>query len=562
MSRKPADFTGPTIHYKWDPATPFVCPVCGAKLEHEYNDGGRLSRTLRGGIWVVTNYYACTNPTCELHAAFPLLRENVMHRKHFALDVWAKVIRYSLHHHLNNAQIKGLLWEDWQVDMSTGTVDAILDFFEVAGSTKARDQTTLAVRAQGKIVLSLDGSRPIDGEPSLWIFSDRISGAVLHACLLETASHEVLVRLIREIQADFGVVIPAVISDRQESIVMAVREALPEAKHALCHFHFLHNAAAPVAAKDSHLLTRLRSEIRDLSLVESAKKAKKDVTVAPTDPVALVLAPLAEELLCAVSARGDRIKTFPGLEAYANLEFVQGRLDPILEAVRGKRLRRSLEAVSSALDRVLTTYAPLHEETESLAGDFQDLRKRLGRHAWRGPTVKRKVQEWAHKLERRLQRRGLAWKSAEIKWQRPTHDLPVEATWQEWLRLLSTHGEGLFVAYDDPTVDFTNNEKEGLFHACKRHFRALYGRANVSREYITHAPGYSQVSRLDLSDESIREVLLACETAFLEAGRRELHARYATYRRAWKIRVRDTGNFARLRENLTSAGELLSEFVG
>ncbi|OLS15543.1 MAG: hypothetical protein RBG13Loki_0845 [Promethearchaeota archaeon CR_4] len=92
MARRPEVITGPTVHNCWDYEASPVYPVCEPPIHHEFNDGGRVSRTLLGSVWVVTNYYKCENPDCSLHVPFPAGRDSVVRRKSFALDVWAQVI--------------------------------------------------------------------------------------------------------------------------------------------------------------------------------------------------------------------------------------------------------------------------------------------------------------------------------------------------------------------------------------------------------------------------------------------------------------------------------------
>ncbi|KKN63078.1 hypothetical protein LCGC14_0505530 [marine sediment metagenome] len=53
------------------------------------------------------------------------------------------------------------------------------------------------------------------------------------------------------------------------------------------------------------------------------------------------------------------------------------------------------------------------------------------------------------------------------------------------------------------------------------------------------------------SDRLTGNVLLACETPLIEAQRKKFNAQYATVRRTWRIREKDTGNFTQFKHNLT-----------
>ena len=555
MACKPDWITGPTVHNCWDFEESPVCPICGAQLHLEFNDGGRVSRTLHGPLWVVTDYYSCENEGCPLNAAFPALRDTVIRRKRFALDVWAQVIWYHVELHLNYKQIRKLLAHDWQVFLSKGAVRDIIQWFEVANESFQDEETRAAVLANGWILLSLDGAQPEKGEAALWVFSDRLTGKVLLVKVLETATHEVLAAAMREVQELYGVPVLAVISDRQENIVQAVQEALPGVPHAFCHYHFLRNVARPVEAKDSSLLTTLRSAVRNLSLVKGGKKQAAVGGEVLASPTYHVLAPLAEELLCAVAPQGDCFKVFPGLEARANLEYVQARLEEVLALDLPKAVRRSLEVVHAALATFLADTLQLQAEAASLRADFDELREILGHRDRAGKKVRAEVRGFAQKLGERLDKLGLESDPAQLQWQQLTYAADPAAVWQEWLRLLHTHEAGLYVAFEWTGLEFTNVPKEHLFGQTKAHFRALYGKKNVARAFQVHAPPYFRLAGHEWDEAGVKEVLLASEEVVVSAGVKVLRAQYATIRRKWKIREQPTGNWEKLEENLRTITE-------
>lgn len=51
----------------------------------------------------------------------------------------------------------------------------------MAGKQHADEIVLKDVKLNGVIVLSLDDAQPVKNEPSLWIFSDRLTGHVLSA---------------------------------------------------------------------------------------------------------------------------------------------------------------------------------------------------------------------------------------------------------------------------------------------------------------------------------------------------------------------------------------------
>lgn len=158
MPAKPNDIHTATRYTYWDSPEEFTCPLCNLKLRHEFNNGGRRIETIKGPLWVVTNYYSCTNQDCEMHKAFPAVYPSTIKRKRFALDVWAKVIQHYFKHHLNYSLIVELMWDDWEVSISRGTVKHICEYFEMSGKQYMDEKVLNDVKSSGKIVLSLDGA--------------------------------------------------------------------------------------------------------------------------------------------------------------------------------------------------------------------------------------------------------------------------------------------------------------------------------------------------------------------------------------------------------------------
>ena len=99
------------------------------------------------------------------------------------------------------------------------------------------------------------GGLPDVGQEVLWVLRDCVSGEVLVARSLLGATENDLVPLLEEaasICGKLGLPIAGVISDGQHSIRNAVARALPGVPHQLCHFHYLREAATPIADADRH----------------------------------------------------------------------------------------------------------------------------------------------------------------------------------------------------------------------------------------------------------------------------------------------------------------------
>lgn len=157
----------------------------------------------------------------------------------------------------------------------------LLARYEELVTLRLRDQTRVCERlaAQGRVILALDGLQPDVGHEVLWVLRDCLGGAVLLARSLLSASETDLVALLREVQHALPVPIHGVISDGQHSIRNAVRSALPNVPHQLCHFHYLREAAKPVYEADRHAKKELKKHLRGVRPIERALEERQDTDV-------------------------------------------------------------------------------------------------------------------------------------------------------------------------------------------------------------------------------------------------------------------------------------------
>ena len=245
---------------------------------------------------------------------------------------------------------------------------------------------------------------------------------------------------------------------------------------------------------------------------------------------------------------------FPGIETYTNLEYIVSRLEQIEEMELTPKVSRTLNALLAALKILLKENRHLQEEITSLIPDFQQIRKILAKRGNKSFQIEKEVKKWVFKLQSRLKRRKLEYNPQNIKWRQHSFMLSREEIWQQWIRLVDSYSDGLYEAYDVEELDFTNNAKEQLFHRSKHHFKALLGRENVAKAFLNHGGLHVQLLDIDFTKENVTRVLLACETPLIEAQRKEFNAQYATVRRTWRIREKDTGNFTQFKDNLTQLG--------
>ncbi|MHA1252112.1 MAG: hypothetical protein ACTSRP_19150 [Candidatus Helarchaeota archaeon] len=157
------------------------------------------------------------------------------------------------------------LYFHFYVKISPNTVKSIVETFLAANSDHAIEETKKLVSKNGKIFLMLDGQRPNKKDHMLWIFIDTLTDRILHMEYLILANSKTLSKILIKIQEKYGVLIKAVVSNHQSSIIKAVKEALSGIPHQYCHFHFLKSLSRNIGPFDSHLHVELSKDLNELS---------------------------------------------------------------------------------------------------------------------------------------------------------------------------------------------------------------------------------------------------------------------------------------------------------
>lgn len=257
-----------------------LCGECGKRLWVAYHNQ-RVITTLDGVCHLTLSIRHCRNVNCtRYHHPYRPEEEGGWALPHgtFGLDIIVLVgtLRYTLHrsipeihHDLCN---RGVL-------IAERTVTNLLARYEELVTLHLTDQVRLRERltSQGHVILALDGLQPDVGHEVLWVLRDCLSGEVLRARSLLSASETDLAALLREVTAALPVPIQGVISDGQHSIRNAVRSTLPNVPHQLCHFHYSREAAKPIYEADRHAKKELKKQVRGIRPIERAVEERTDM---------------------------------------------------------------------------------------------------------------------------------------------------------------------------------------------------------------------------------------------------------------------------------------------
>jgi hypothetical protein len=438
------------------------CPACRHTLWADY-DNFRTVTTLDAVTRLTLRIRRCPNPDCpRFHKPFRPEAEPHLAPPHheFGLDVITLVGRLRHAEHRSAPEIHGELTRRG-VALAGRTVTNLLDRYDELKALSTADPQRLGplLRGQGRVVLAIDGLQPDVGHEVLWVLRDCLSGEVLLAKSLLSATAPDLKALIHEVRAALPVPITAVISDGQGSIRLAVAQALPRVPHQLCHFHYLREAAKPISEADRHAKKGLKKRVRGVRRIERKAEGAGDEDVEAEvvrGYCAAVRAALTDDGLPPLAAAG--LKLFDRLgEIAASLDRVQalaGALPGGLKKLR-QLLRRGLEETAALWPPVQAAYRRVRQVARLL---------------------KNKARRPACEVRRRLSQ-----VLSQVR--RAAAQAPEKAVGEQlrhFARVTKSYWPGLFWCYGAADIPRTNDDLEHLFGSHRYHERRASGRRRGS----------------------------------------------------------------------------------
>lgn len=240
-------------------------------------ENNRRVRTLNGVVQLELKIRRCPNVECVgYHQPYRPEAEGqwALPQQEFGLDVIALVGQLRHQEHRSVGEIHQQL-QQRELCVSERTVSNLLARYDELVALRLSDQQRLSIvlQAQRQVVLAIDGLQPDVGHEVLWVIRDCLSGEILLAQTLLSATHQDLAALFEEVKRWLPVPIAGVVSDGQHSIRQAVAMALPEIAHGLCHFHYLREAAKQIYDADRHAKKELKKLVRGVRTLERQHQA-------------------------------------------------------------------------------------------------------------------------------------------------------------------------------------------------------------------------------------------------------------------------------------------------
>lgn len=255
------------------------CPLCGETMWATYHTY-RTITTLEDVVHLTLQIRRCLNRACpQFHRPCRPEEEGrlALPKHEFGLDVMADVgtLRYAQHRSLPDIHQH---LRSRAVAIAPRTVMPLLERYDERLTRTLTDTARLQriTQAQGRVILALDGLQPDVGHEVLWVLRDCLSGEVLLARSLLSATQPDLAVLLRTVRQNVPVPIVGIVSAGQLSIRGAVAEVFSDVPHQLCHFHYLREAAKPIYDADRHAKKELKKRVRGVRPMERRLAGRHD----------------------------------------------------------------------------------------------------------------------------------------------------------------------------------------------------------------------------------------------------------------------------------------------
>ena len=164
---------------------------------------------------------------------------------------------------------------EFGIVLNLATIERMLKTYEIGCSQKYKPEYIEKVRANGGVLLTIDGMKPLKGNPPLYTTRDEFTGLKIHSKRLTSESKiqikEYLIVAKQRIETELGVEVIGVISDALPTQREAIAEVFPGVHHCLCHYHFYKYVFKAPKDLDNHLMTQTRKFLRGLYYLNKEK---------------------------------------------------------------------------------------------------------------------------------------------------------------------------------------------------------------------------------------------------------------------------------------------------
>lgn len=426
-----------------------LCPHCHQPLKRSHIAWKKNIFTLKELLKVTSYAYHCKNKTCpKPKQTYRSTEAEMLCLKYyqFSIDVITKIGYLYFREHKTIDEIKQTLHK---LQISRSEINLLYQaYLALTTANKQQDTTYLnKIKANGGIILALDGVQPEKGNETLWILKDHNTKQTLLAKNLSTADRDSIASLLREIKA-LDIPVKGIISDGQRSIRLAVKQEFPGVPHQLCHFHFLRNIARPISEMDRALKVDLKKKVRGIKPIEQNVAFK-------TDKQSQLIFKYCQAIRFALQDDGCYPLEPGGLKLYHRLRRIQQSLTLDLKVHPNLELEKLLRKLS-----IVDELKPQYRRVKRLQCLIFEANNILKQSVNSG-KVEADMLAYFEKL-------------TKIQFRRREDRVGVNNV----LRFMASYWEGLFCHYDYMEIPRTNNDLERFIGKLKVTHRKTTGRAS------------------------------------------------------------------------------------
>lgn len=456
-----------------------VCTECGSRLYFRVDRDRRLY-TLARPLMVRRLRARCSNHNCS-NSRKALIsqeeRELALSNWKIGWDVFCWIGFRRFKRHWSVLQIREELHDSYDIQVSEDAIESYIRQYQTMVSARHQDLERVADRYRevDKVILSIDGLQPEKGHETLYVIRELRLGRVWIAEPLISSSTPEMKRLVLEAERwckSIGVKVTGWVSDKQCSLVKAVKAIYPEVPHRYCHNHFLRDLAKQITEIDSNAKVKMRSKIRGLRGIE------KEVL----------------ESLSKSSTKGTEHQSLPSRGAQIVLDYcsaVRGILNnnsggPLLSA--GQKMYLALEEMRDSLHKLLALQrgAVIDHWLKRLANYIE-----LGTAHY--DLHKNEIVEGTRlvRLTACLLKRGSKPSKRRLKeFRRIAKQLSnsTESIKMAMGRMMLRFCNGLFAGGDDFDIPVDNLDLERWFKNPKGHSRRITGNRHVGTKSVYEGP--------------------------------------------------------------------------
>lgn len=243
------------------------CLECQGRLQRCVTISDRMIITLKQVMRVVHCGYRCPQEQCPGRKVLYRSAEAdalALAGFTFGLDIVLAVGHLRLREHKTVDEIHQYLSEQLAPLQQTISRREMLFLFEAytallrAGTEVIHDEAWKEqVRTNKGIILSIDGIQPDNGNETIYLMRDVLTGRILHAENVTESTKARLKEILLPVVA-LNVPVLGVISDAQPTELQAVADLWPHVPHQICQFHALREAGRLIYNADHRVKTDMR----------------------------------------------------------------------------------------------------------------------------------------------------------------------------------------------------------------------------------------------------------------------------------------------------------------